>query len=201
MSKTHFKTTLWNVLLASTLGVPGSLSALDENRLWLPKSYERIYLDLKRSAEAAESLDRCVTVLRGTIDFEQSTKAHPIFRIQCRQANGRTYNEMVNGITYETLTTVEETEDMVAEKLDIQKQAYWQQCNDAFVEKTRLFLDLSVLNEKPEPEEFSLDHALFRILFDAKDMDGNQLKYKAVCSVKKDQGAVIRVRKRYDSQK
>src|SRR5687768_15959346 len=93
-------------IFISSLIVGGTPAfALDSQRLWLPTRYQTLYLPLVKAAETAESLDRCVTVIEGTIDLEQSRPEHPIYRILCRQENGRTYNEMVDGLTFATLTT------------------------------------------------------------------------------------------------
>ncbi len=187
-----------NLYFVSMLPLAFSSNAegVDESRLWVPKNYERIYLDLKDAAEAAEKLDRCVKVIRGTIDLEESTREHPIFRIQCRQNNGRTYNEMVDGLTKETLTTVEVDESLVEIKLEEQKALFWSQCKKAFEYKTRLFQGLVLKMESPEPEEFSLDAAKYVVEFDAEDMYGKALEYRAICTVKAEEEAKLTIRKR-----
>lgn len=183
--------------IASSLSIPVlAEETLDESRLWLPKGYERQYLDLKEAAEAALKLDRCVKVMRGTIDMAQSTKEHPIFRIQCRQSSGRTYNEMVDGLSKETLTTVEVDESQDENALEEQEAQFWTMCKQAFDEKTRFFSGLSLKLERSEAESFSLDSAKYIIEFDAEDMHGQALKYKAVCIINGDNSPIVTVRKR-----
>ena len=198
-------------LIVGLVGVNQS-SALDEERLWLPTNYERVYLDLKASAEKAEALDRCVKVLRGTIDLQKSTPEHPIFRIQCRQENGRTYNEMVDGLTKETLTTVQVVEvplteeELEAKRLEEEKQRlaelesrkneFLSSCLGTLREKTRLFKDVEILNTAPEPLEFDMESALFKFQFDAKDIHDVSLAYQAVCSVEAGMAPSIKIKGR-----
>lgn len=180
------------VAVASMLltAVPTQVSALDESRLWLPKSHERIYLNLKKSAEAAEALDRCHSVVRGTIDLTQSTKEYPIFRIMCRQANGRTYNEMVNGLTFEPLTTKAPS----LEEIDVDK--ILQDCLVVLEQKTQLFIDKKMVDDEPKPEVVSLERVRFNLDFDAKNMNGASLRYRAVCNTEKEGPSKVKIKMR-----
>lgn len=177
--------------------------ALDVERLWLPRSDQKYYLNLVQSAAAAESLPRCQTVLEGTIDKEQSRGDHPIFRILCRQENGRSYNEMVDGLSYETLTTAAVVEHpMSAEELELrlrQEQALaeaalqqrkdeaWQACAGEVQQQTTLMIDLVMLTqEQVEPEELNEQEIVFALDFDAKNFGGEALHYRARCGVSSD---------------
>jgi len=198
-------------LLVSTLAI-SPVWAVDESRLWLPSNFEKRYLDLLSSAKAAESLERCETVIRGTIDLEQSTRDKPIFRIQCRQENGRTYNEMVDGTTHKTLTTVIEEpkvlspEEMEAARLEqekkrleaegAQKAVFLEQCLTSFRNKTKLFQSLDLVNEAPEPEEFTMESAKFYLDFGALNLEGQKLSYRAICLVSADQPLTLHIRTR-----
>lgn len=198
--------------LAVSLFASNTCFTLDESRLWLPSNYERVYLDLKASALAAEALERCSKVLRGTIDLRQSTDGHPIFRIQCRQPNGRTYNELVDGLTHETLTTVKviekalTPEELEARRLEAllkeqkvindKKARFLLICLSEFKESTQLFIDLVLLNPNAEPEEFELDKAKFYLDFNAKDVNDVDLEYRAICMVQEEEGAELHIRKR-----
>ena len=175
-------------------------SALDESTLWLPSSYTKYYLKLKEAAFTAESLERCQTVLRATIDLEQSTEERPIYRILCRQENNKTYNEMVDGITMDTLTTKVivkeklspeelekirlEEEKRLAEELKLKKLNAWNLCSEALNEKIALMADVEWLGEyPPEPDQFSDENSLFTVDFDATDMYKQPLHYQAKCQI------------------
>ncbi len=156
--------------------VPGAYG-VDDKRLWLPAKYSRLFLELKRAAEEVEKIDRCVSVLRGTLDVDRSTKDKPIFRVLCRQPNGKTYNEMVDGTTFELLTTVE------SEILDQRKEELWVKCKEKFARDTRLMKNVSFDAEAhpPEPDEFNDDKAIFSFDFSAEDSFGAKLNYRAKC--------------------
>lgn len=175
--------------------------ALDSQRLWLPIRYQTLYLPLVRAAETAEALDRCVTVMEGTIDLEQSRPEHPIYRILCRQESGRTYNEMVDGLSFATLTTRQIVEpELTPEEQELLRQQEeerrlaeiasrkaeaWKICRQSLLERTRLMQELQWLVDVEslvEPALFSDELAHFVVDFDARDMMGEALHYTAECS-------------------
>lgn len=176
---------------------PHQVFALDESRLWLPTSYEKLYLELRAAARAAEALDRCKNVLRGTIDLEQSRKDHPIFRIQCRQENNRTYNEMVDGLTQETLTTkIELPVGPSPEEIEGKKRAFYEQCFVEFSEKTDLFQKLIMADNNSDPVEFTMERAKFYLDFKAENPEGDELSYRSICLVSDDSPLELHIRKR-----
>lgn len=191
--------------------------ALDENRLWLPVSHEKLFLDLKKAAEKTEALDRCKEVVRGTIDLRRSKAEHPIYRIQCRQSNLRTYNEMVDGLSFETLTTkVEKVEELSeadkealrleeerkqAEALQELKDGYRESCLNELASKTKLFKQKVLLDPVPEPVEFASEKAKFYIDFDSVDLNEISLKYRAICIAQQDESVEIHIRKRREDPK
>ena len=195
-------TLLKHLIQIILLVVANKILALDESRLWLPTNYERQYLSLVSAAKAAESLDRCVEVVRGTIDLNQSTKDLPIFRIQCRQESGRTYNEMVNGLTFETITTpiidesklTPEEQARKLEELESAKKMFLNRCLAQLGEQTKLFINMKLLSESHDPSEFSLEQARYDFQFDAENMDGIGLSYVATCFVGEDVDIRIRAR-------
>lgn len=187
--------------------------AVEENRLWLPVKYQGLYLPLKRAAQAAESLERCTKVLQGTIDREQSKPDHPIFRILCKQDSGLTYNEMVDGLTMETLTTIipaevvltpEELEQQriaeakrLAEEREATKKRLFKLCDQAVKADAEFMNGLHWYYEDYiEPESFEDDVALFALDFDATNPDGKPLQYRAYCSVDGVEPAKLRIKKR-----
>ena len=167
---------------------PIDAQSLDDDALWLPTKYSKYYLDLKKAALAAEKLDRCVTVLRGTLDLEQTRKERPIYRILCRKENGRNYNEMVDGVTFETLTTkIPKPEEILAQKLaeeQKRKEKHWQLCQESLNEKVRLMKNVEILTtEMPEPEVFEETKSQFTLDFNGENMQGVALHYRANCIV------------------
>lgn len=161
----------------------GSATALDEERLWLPTKYNTLFLELKDAALAAESLERCVTVLRGTIDIDQSRNGKPIFRILCRQSNGLSYNEMVDGVSMETLTTTAPV-PLTPEEERARQEALWLECKEEFDKKTRLMANKTFEQEPLAPitDILSEKAVLFTFDFTAEDMYGANLYYTARCT-------------------
>lgn len=187
--------------------------ALDESRLWLPSSSQKYYLDLIESAEAAEALEICTEVLKGTLDLERSEPDKPIFRIQCRRPDGLSYNEMVDGLTKETLThqkpvIVELTEEELeqqrieeekrqAREREARKQQLQSDCNHVFDSETALMLKLERLTAAAvEPRSFDGEKAEFVIDFNAVSIDGKPLQYRATCSVATDSQAELIIKPR-----
>lgn len=175
--------------------------ALDQERLWLPTKYQTLYLPLVKAAEAAEALDRCATVMEGTIDLEQSRPERPIYRVLCRQENGRTYNEMVDGLSFATLTTpkvvepeltpeeqerlLQQQEQLRLADLARRKAEAWQFCRQSLKEHTRMMMELEWLADLDGPVEpvlFDDEIARFSVDFNARSMQGEALRYTAECS-------------------
>jgi hypothetical protein len=168
------------LLTASALSHAG-----DKNRLWLPVKYQTLYMSLVKAASTAEELDRCESVVEGTLDLDQSTPDHPIFRILCRQESGLTYNEMVDGLSFVTLTTPPDSE----EHRQIRAQLAWQQCRAHLVERTQLMADLRWLTDLDaplEPAAITAEEVRFFVDFDAKSLGRESLRYRGECAVVRD---------------
>lgn len=200
-------------LLLLLVGFSPWVLALDDSRLWLPTRYQTLFLKLKEAALAAEAIDRCVTVLRGTIDVEQSTQDHPMYRILCRDPDNRSYTEMVDGISMETLTTpkiveVEPTpEELERQRLEEEarraaeeaqrKATFWEICQGHILSRTSLMLNLKWLTEgRPEPDPWSEEQAVFTVEFDAESMWGKPLNYRAICTVRSPEDVDLKIKKR-----
>ena len=200
---------------SALLFAPQPSLSLDESRLWLPKKYQTQYLSLVKAAKVAEALDRCVDVLEGTLDFGQSTKDHPVYRILCRQENQRNYNEMVDGLSFEPLTTVEIPEPEISPEQqearrkaeearkkaeeELRKLNFWQMCHAAIMDRTKMMINLKWLSEpEPEPKSFDENGAVYEVNFNAESIWGKALKYRAVCEVSEQAGADLKLLKRRD---
>lgn len=175
-----------------------SANAVDDERLWLSASHSLLFIDLKEAALAAENLERCVSVVEGTIDLDDSKPGHPIYRILCQQKNRRTYNEMVDGISFATLTTKIEVpvlpsenelealriaeEKRKQEAKDVRIESLSSICEQAINDKTRLMKGVVWLTALPvQPIDMDETSARFTVDFDAKDIHGGVLKYRANC--------------------
>lgn len=172
-----------------------SVESFDESRLWLPITYQTHYLKLKEAAASAESLERCEEIMSGTMDRDRSSRNHPIFRITCRQPNGQSYNEMVDGLSFETLTTSRETKyKLTAEELAQQKLAEeqrkqaekektaWSTCAGELVQRIKGMNNIRWLNkEAPEPVSQMDGELEFIIDFDAEAYGGEALHYRSTC--------------------
>lgn len=175
-------------------------SEVDPDRLWVPTKYQTRFIDLIKAANTAESIDRCVTVLLGTIDLDRSASGDPVYRILCRQENGQSYNEMVDGITFETLTTPKivivpltpeeleeqkrEEERKKVEALERRKVAGWTLCLEHFDLKTQYMIELQrITQDRPEPTLINNQQMDFSIDFNAENTEGTPLKYSAYCRI------------------
>jgi hypothetical protein len=185
--------------------------ALDPQRLWLPVRYQDLHPSLVKAAETAEALDRCVTVMEATVDLEQSRPEHPIYRILCRQENGRTYSEMVDGLSFATLTTIKvvepeltpEEQALLLRQEEERREAEiaqhkidaWTACRQSLVESTRLMMELQWLTDLDdgavEPVEFNEALVRFVLDFDARGVLGEALHYRAECSYSENLAKVV----------
>ena len=174
------------------------LPAVEEKAYWLPNAYEKYYLILKKAANNAEALDRCVTVLSATLDLEQSRPDHPIFRILCKQENGVTYNEMVDGLSFKTLTTVVpdpvELEKIEQKKREKSAAMQWQQCLESVEEKARLIQNSKIITRQ-KPDNLPDENGVTRYLidFDGENMYGESLSYQVECLVSETDAPKVKV--------
>lgn len=196
---------LYGLLLLSV-----SAESFDESRLWLPITYQTHYLKLKEAAASAESLERCEEILSGTLDRDQSSRNHPIFRITCRQPDGQTYNEMVDGLSFETLTTSREAkykpteEELAQQKLaeERRKQAEKERtalsaCEGELRQRVKGMKNIRWLDEEaPEPASRTDGELVFIIDFDAEAYGGEALRYRSTCNFRSQNDFNLKIGKR-----
>ncbi len=186
-----------SALIVACLTSPVALP-LDEKRLWLPVKYHGLFLDLKKAALTAESLDSCVTVLRGTIDLDQSQKAKPVYRILCRRANGKSYNQMIDGVTLEPIVPPPTVEELEAQRLAIEGR--WLSCEDSLKQKTRLMQGVTWISAlPPEPRHYGEGATNFTVDFDAQNTRGVPLKYRAMCQFLSDGSFSLKISPRKEN--
>ena len=173
------------------LGLTSSSAAeVDQTRLWLPSNYARLFLDLKQAAAVSQGLEKCATVLSGTIDLEQSTAERPIYRILCRQINGKSYNQLVDGETLMPILPEGEKE----EGPEVRISRLWDMCEKRLHEKVRLMKDVHWVSTLPPRPKVSEKNAVqFDIDFDAKDTKGISLHYTGRCLFSPDDRLSVRI--------
>lgn len=154
--------------------------AVDDDKLWLPSQYSEHYLELQAAAVEVESRDRCVRVLRATIDIDLSMNGQRIYRVLCRRRNNKTFNELVDGPTKIILSE----KKLTPEELEQRKLEDWNLCIGAVKDKIRLMEGVEWLTTfPPVPDELVDERTRFTLDFDAQDMHGNALRYQAKCLV------------------
>lgn len=179
--------------------LPDFSMSLDENRLWLPISYQTEYLKLKEAALKAESLERCESILEGTLDTDRSIDGVVLFRLRCKQPDGRIYTEMVDGVTMETLTTSEIEVVHKNEEGEQRKQTMWQACAEELQQRTRLMINIEMTEEMPIPDPVDEQTAKFIKNFTAEGVGGEKLSFQAVCiSSDREEGMELKIGKKPD---
>jgi len=143
--------------------------ALDESRLWLPVSYQDKYLELKQAALTALEKNKCTEVLRGTLDRDRSSEHRSIYRILCRQENGRTYNELI-------FLKPEHMSAALIEELRRERETrvnlFWSVCEKEFKKRSELMIEVKRLSEgRVEPLEQEDGLHIFSFGFDAEDIN------------------------------
>lgn len=191
--------------------------AIDESRLWLPGTHRFLFIDLQQAAQSAENLDKCTKVLSGTVDLDQSTKEKPIFRILCRKKNGKTYSEMVDGVTKQTLTTLQGAEAVLSlealqalreregnsrkvQAINEQIKLFWPVCKSAFDKRTAQMIKVKTLFDGDiDPVEYRQLQSTFQFQFNAEDPSGAPLEYETTCRVRSVKDFDIEIRSRRGS--
>lgn len=155
-----------NMLPVEAFHVPAKVP-LDESKLWLPLKYKKHHLSLLRAATQALAQPRCLEVKRGSLDLRQSTSERAIYRFLCKQASGKTYTEIIDGVTFHSLVPTPTSE--IA-------------CYKLVMAKTQLMKKLKWLNDNALRAPKGLPER-YEWRFDAVSVDGEPLKYSAVCKL------------------
>lgn len=191
------------------------VSGLDESRLWLPISYKHYYFELLASGLVAEDQHECASVVEGTVDLDRSKRDKPVFRLLCRNSEGRTFNVLVDGLSRTILTPefeidqlltpeqratrarrrAEEEErrqrQLAAEKARRHQQLierYWAECERALQPIITNMLSLEWV-EDPQPAMVEAERAEFARNFTARDFAGTTLFFTVECEVTAEAGA------------
>jgi len=196
-------------------------NAVVESGLWLPSSYQNHYLTLIRAAKLVEdNADGCVSVIRGELNSRVSSKAHPIFRLTCRNENKRSFAVVIDGLAMEVidpsypggtvsfpelkrLRALEEQRLVEEAKLEAERQELlrqeklWLACSDKLAERTKSMKERRNLTEGAPPVDLSReDYIKYTIDFDAKGGKGRILRYRAVCEFDPSEKLRLQIRPR-----
>lgn len=206
----------WPAVMALWLGFGCcAVWGLDASRLWLPVSYKQYHFELLASGLVAEAQRECESVVEGTADLDRSAPEKPVFRVLCRNADGRTFNLLVDGLTRTILTPGYEIDQMLtpeqraerahrrqleeerrqrrraAEKdrqLRQLKESYWAQCEQALQPTIANMLSVQWL-EAPRTGVVTEEGAEFVRNLTARDFSDTALFFTAECSVTAEEGA------------
>lgn len=194
--------------------LPLALSALsatiDENKLWLPRSFSHHQKLMLESAEKAANARGCNQFIRGEIVQDESTKDEPIFKFICRDDNGSSFRILINGITGTVdnpiQTIIDENNRLAAEakaaedKANAEAQAkaekealeakikaqaqYWDICHEAIKKRIVLMKDMTIVSRMPPIPVISTDDTYtYSINFNATSSYGKTLAYRASCHI------------------
>lgn len=203
------------VIAVCSISFPVFAKPYEDFVLWLPVKYEYLYLKLKEATTAAANLERCSKVLEATVDLEKTQIDKPIFRVLCRQPNGRTYNEIVDGNTSRTLTTyvpiVEELseEALLAqeqERIRLAEEAKRQRkidmfnlCKLEFERVSEFMLSVEPLfDSSQEPTSQTATQLVYHLNFNAQNPQKEPLRYHGLCVVNEQKVESFKVRSRRD---
>ncbi len=145
------------VFVSISVVFTSSAYALKESRLWLSPKYKYLMPTLVAAATQAESYPACVEIIDGQLDKSRSTVEKPIFRIICRDGDGRSFLVRATG------KEGDEIEGMREEKPKPKNQAVGggsEQSADAEPDaEAELAKQLAVEKEFEEAEEADLPMA------------------------------------------
>ncbi|WP_394201192.1 hypothetical protein [Marinagarivorans algicola] len=150
---------------------------LNEDKLWLPRRYQKYHLPLLRAAKVALAQPRCYEIKRGSLDLRQSEPKHAIYRFLCKQASGKTYSEVIDGVTFQSLVPRPSSEIVCYELLMAQVK---------MMKQVRWLNDTALTAGDGEPERYEWQ-------FDSVAVDGQPLKYSALCQLNSEAIAELKI--------
>lgn len=167
--------------------------------MWLPLSYQEKDADLSKAVDIIMDTERCERALKATISQDRSTIAHPVFKVLCRDNEGVTYWELVDGVS---LTVIKDSVPGVdAEKVAADKKLklknMWRTCSSMMDEQYLSFLNVKVLTKQQPMEIVKPDKSThFYVDFDAVSSFGESLRYTADCIFNDNSNYHVRLRPR-----
>jgi len=179
-------------MLALSVCASASVFAVGALSLWLPASYQDLAPGLRKMALAVEGDERCVKVVRGTL-HASSQRQTPVYNITCRGADRRTFAVIVDGLTAEM--KFQGDAPAVIRGFDEKRiQAAWQKCEEYLQKKTRFMHNMKRLQQgRPTPDSTHVGAVTFLLDFDAEDLQGKPLQYRATCFASNDVPAKLSI--------
>ena len=190
----------WCLLIVSALLASPVCYGVTEADIWVPKRYTIAKHKLLSTAVEAERTDRCVRAVHGQLNVEKTTKEAYYFIITCRDKRSISYNLSysypVNGaapvLLNEQKIIVPELE-VIEDIPTITANEAWPLCIADLKTKIRTMLDVTVIEDNPNPSDEGLQQQDLIIPFEAKNPQGSVLRYQADCSVDVDKNVSLKI--------
>lgn len=172
--------------------------------MWLPVSYQEKEDELSKAVDMIMDTERCERALKATISQDRSTVEHPVFKILCKDKDGVTYWELVDGINFamidDFLPGTDAYKAAAAEK-KLKLKNMWRTCISMMDEQYINFSNVRVLTKKQPTEIYKPDKSIhFYVDFDAVSSFGEGLKYSADCIFNDNSNYHVRLRPRAATQ-
>lgn len=166
--------------------------AIGSDALWLPASYNHLMVGMRKAALAVEEDERCVKILRGKM-HPRGTKDNPLYLMTCRGQDRRTFTVEVEPVTHNMKFQI----DRVVEVKGFNEKriaAAWQKCSDQLQQKTRFMRNMKPLYQgRPTPDLSEVGAVNMIADFDAENLHGKPLHYRATCSASNEQPAMLKI--------
>jgi hypothetical protein len=177
------------ILLAS---LSANIYAVGAQSLWLPASYQELAPSLRQIALVVEEDERCVNVMRGTLHASSRREA-PVFTVTCRGVDRRTFAVIVDGLTSDMVFQIDKPVEIKG--FDEKRiEAAWQKCEEHLQKKTRFMHSMTRLQQgRPMPDSTQAGAVTFVLDFDAEDLQGKPLRYRATCFASNDVPAKLSI--------
>lgn len=185
------------------------VAALNSSALWLPAAYQKLAPELRQAALKLEADERCEKVLRGSLHDSTRSLEEATFLLICRDPGRRTFSVLADANTLElefpiaeiqlAEEAVKSSDEVLRERVELLRG----ECEQLFNQKTRFMKSLHRIDEgAPAVPEVEGEQISFFMPFDAQSLQGNPLRYEAICSSAAEAEAAtfsIRARRSSDS--
>lgn len=166
--------------------------ALDQDRLWVPKTYQSAMPALVAAARAAENTQRCQEVVTGKIVESKSSAETWHFVVTCRDKGGRTYSlsyrSPVAGSVPELVAEQRSGVAVGAVPVDLAERGITEEqattlCLKEFAPAVDVLDDVQPLDESQSAAVQRKGRYYLTLPFTARSDLGNRVLYEARCEV------------------